>query len=79
MRITQGPMLERFAIIFDIPVDEVVEWVSAYVNTPELFQNTESTEKERFASIRKYVEMRLADTADSRIRQYLATTKQEAA
>ena len=82
MRITQGPMLERFASVFDIPVDEVVEWVSAYVNTPETFENQhliEKTEKERFASIRKYVEMRLADTSDSRIRQFLAVTKQESA
>lgn len=79
MRITQGPMLERFASVFDIPVDEVVEWVSNYVNHPEMFKRAEATEKERFASIKRYVEWRISQSSDHRIKQSIDLAKQEAA
>ena len=72
MNITQGPMLERFAGIIDTNTSEVVEWVNQYVNHPELATNPEATEKERFESIKAYIQRRIANSSDARIRQSLA-------
>ena len=72
MNITQGPMLERFAGIIDTNPSEVVEWVNQYVNHPELATNPEATEKERFESIKAYIQRRIASSSDARIRQRLA-------
>ena len=79
MNITQGPMLERFAAIIDTKPIEVVEWVNAYVNHPELATNPEPTEKERFESIKSYIQRRIAESSDSRIRQSLASDRRMAA
>ena len=79
MNITQGPMLERFARIIDTPVSEVVEWVNQYVNHPELATNPESTEKERLASIKGYINRRITASSDDRIRTSLAEEKRKAA
>ena len=68
MKITKGPMLERFAKYRDIPIDEVVAWVNSYVNEPHLFPHAEETEQERLASIRAYIEMRLSESINERIR-----------
>lgn len=35
MNITQGPAITKFSALFDIAVEEVIEWVSGYVNRPE--------------------------------------------
>ena len=69
MNITQGPMLENFALIIDAKPSEVVEWVNQYVNKPELATNPEPTEKERFESIKSYIQRRIASASDTRIRQ----------
>ena len=69
MNITQGPMLERFARIIDTEIEEVVEWVNQYVNHPELATNPEATEKERFESIKAYIQRRIENSSDARIRQ----------
>ena len=79
MNITQGPMLERFARIIDTPVSEVVEWVNQYVNHPELATNPESTEKERFESIKGYIQGRIANSSDERIRQSINASRRLAA
>ena len=79
MNITQGPMLERFAAIIDTKPSEVVEWVNAYVNHPELATNPEPTEKERFESIKAYIQKRISSSSDSRIRQSLASDRRMAA
>ena len=79
MNITQGPMLERFAAIIDTKPSEVVEWVNAYVNHPELATNPEPTEKERFESIKAYIQKRISSSSDSRIRQTLASDRRMAA
>ena len=79
MNITQGPMLERFARIIDTPVSEVVEWVNQYVNHPELATDPEPTEKERFESIKAYIQRRIASSSDARIRQSLADDRRMAA
>ncbi len=79
MNITQGPMLERFARIIDTPVSEVVEWVNQYVNHPELATNPESTEKERFESIKGYIQGRIANSSDERIRQSINSSRRLAA
>ena len=76
MNITQGPVIEKFSALFDIPVAEVIEWVSDYVNRPEtLFFDLvdygfiEKTEEERFRSIAAYIKSRIADSADARSRE----------
>ena len=79
MNITQGPMLERFAGIIDTNTSEVVEWVNQYVNHPELATNPEATEKERFESIKAYIQGRIASSSDSHIRKTLASDRRMAA
>ncbi len=86
MNITQGPVIEKFSALFDIPVAEVIEWVSGYVNRPEtefpeLVKDglIETTEEERFRSIAAYIKARIADSADARIRESIAEERRKAA
>ena len=86
MNITQGPAITKFAALFDIPAEEVIEWVAAYVNRPEsefpeLFKTglIEPTEEERFRSIAAYIKARIADSSDARIRESIAEEKRKAA
>lgn len=79
MNITQGPMLERFAKIIDVKPSEVVEWVNQYVNHPELATNPEPTEKERFESIKAFIQRYIANSSDERIRQSIASERRLAA
>ena len=79
MNITQGPMLERFAKIIDVKPSEVVEWVNQYVNHPELATNPEPTEKERFESIKAYIQRRIDSSSDERIHQSIASERRLAA
>ena len=86
MNITQGPAITKFSALFDIPVEEVIEWVRAYVNRPEsefpcLADHglIEPTEEERFRSIAAYIKARIADSADARIRESIAEGRRKAA
>ena len=86
MNITKGPVIEKFSALFDIPVAEVIEWVSGYVNRPEtefpeLVKDglIETTEEERFRSIAAYIKARIADSADARIRESIAEERRKAA
>lgn len=79
MKITRGPMLDKFATTFGIDISEVVEWVNAYVNRPDEFPKAEATEKERFDSIRKYINWRLDNSVNARIRASIQAEKREAA
>jgi len=86
MNITQGPAITKFSALFDIPVEEVIEWVSAYVNRqesefPELVKTglIEATDEERFRSIAAYIKARIADSADARIRESISEDKRKAA
>ena len=67
MNITPGPMLKRFSKIIDVGEDEVVCHVSNYVNHPELATNPEATEKERFESIKAYIQRRIENSSNARI------------
>ena len=86
MNITQGPAIEKFSALFDIPVAEVIEWVSGYVNRPEtefpeLVKDglIETTEEERFRSIAAYIKARIAESSDARIRESIAEDGRKAA
>lgn len=86
MRVTAGATLQQFSDVFDISIDDVVEWVNGYVNHPEeqaveQFKRgeVEPTEKERFASIASYIKSRIENTADSRIKASLRQEQKEAA
>ena len=87
MNITQGPAITKFSALFDIPVEEVIEWVGDYVNRPEtVFFDLvaydgfiEPTEEERFRSIAAYIKARIADSADARIRESIAEDGRKAA
>ncbi len=84
MNITKGPVIEKFAALFDIPVEEVIEWVGDYVNRPETvffdlvdYGLIEETETERFKSMADYIKWRIFITADARIRESIAEEKRE--
>lgn len=84
MNITQGPVIEKFAALFNIPVEEVIEWVSCYVNRPETefpdlveYGLIEETEAERFKSMADYIKWRISLTADTRIRESIAEEKRK--
>ena len=86
MKVTAGATLQQFSDVFDISIDDVVEWVNGYVNHPEeqaveQFKRgeVEPTEKERFASIASYIKSRIENTADSRIKASLRQEQKEAA
>lgn len=82
MKITKGPMLEKYARYFDVPIDEVVDWVNSYVNHPGDFHNPElieKTEAQRLESIKAYITMRIDESSNERIRQANAARKLEAA
>jgi len=86
MNITKGPVIEKFSALFDIPVEEVIEWVSGYVNRsetefPDLVEYglIEETEEERFRSIAAYIKARIADSADARIRESISEDRRKAA
>ncbi len=84
MNITKGPAITKFSALFDIPVEEVVEWVSGYVNRPETefpdlveYGLIEETETERFKSMADYIKWRISITTDARIRESIAEEKRE--
>ena len=84
MKITAGATLQRFADLFDVPIEEVVAWVNGYVNHPDREApeqvkrgEVEATEKERFASIASYIKLRIENTADSRIKASIAQERAE--
>lgn len=79
MNITRGPMLETFAKLIDTEIEEVVEWVNSYVNHPELATNPEPTEKERFESIKAYIQRRIENSSDARIRRSIEQGRRMAA
>jgi len=82
MKITKGPMLEKYARYFDVPIDEVVDWVNSYVNHPGDFHNPElieKTEAQRLESIKAYITKRIDESSNERIRKANAARKQEAA
>lgn len=82
MKITKGPMLEKYARYFNVPIDEVVDWVNSYVNHPGDFHNPElieKTEAERMQSLKGYITMRINATSNYRIRASIAEEKMEAA
>lgn len=86
MNITKGPAITKFSALFDIPAEEVIEWVAAYVNRPEtefpdLVERglVEKTDEERFRSIAAYIKARIADSADARIRESIAEDGRKAA
>ena len=79
MNITRGPMLETFAKLIDTEIEEVVEWVNQYVNHPELATNPEATEKDRFASIKAYIQRRIENSSNARIRRSIEQGRRMAA
>lgn len=82
MKITKGPMLEKYARYFNVPIDEVVDWVNSYVNHPGDFHNPElieKTEAQRLESIKEYITMRIDESSNQRIRQSIEQEKRKAA
>ena len=89
IKINKGPMLQRFAETFGQELDfdgcealdDVVQWVSEYVNGPwpqELLPYLEQTERERFDSIKQYILMRLENSTAGRIKAQLANERNAA-
>ena len=65
MNITPGPSILAYAETFAVPVAEVVEWVSTYINTYPAAWESDPTEKERAASIRAYMEKEVVDWVEA--------------
>lgn len=59
MNIKEGPLLRRYAIIHDIPINEVIDFVKGYVNDPAKagYEQFEETEAERFAEMKRFIEL----------------------
>lgn len=67
MRISSGEMIRKYAAITKSSEAEVLGWVNAYVNSPEMFLRRdliEHTEAERLASIKDYIERQIAERAN---------------
>ena len=84
MNITKSPVIEKFSALFDIPIEDVIEWVSGYVNRPDTefpdlgeYGLIEETEADRFKSMADYIKWRISITADARIRESIAEEKRE--
>ena len=61
MNVTAGPVIQKYATVYDISVQEVVDWVNAYINLPGEFPALiaagviEPAEKDRAQSIMEYI------------------------
>lgn len=75
MNITKGPVLIQFAEMTEIEIQDVVDWVNSYVNSPHLFEISEETEQKRLESIKKYITNRLASSVNARIRRDIQERK----
>ena len=78
--------MQRYAAVFDVPVAEVFEWISGYVNHPErMFPDQfkagliEETDTLRFKSIAGYIKRQIDGSADQRIRSELSEGVRDAA
>lgn len=67
-------MLQRYADMCGAEVNEVVEFVSGYVNGPWTYP-VEKTEQERLASIKGYIEQRLTESSATKIKYELAAER----
>lgn len=77
--IKRGPMLERYALIYNCPIDEVVSWMNGYVNGPwveTLVPHIEPTEQERMDSIKGYVSGMISCSTYGRIKASLAKERE---
>ena len=82
MKISLGPKLKQYAAIKDIPEEEVLEWVTAYVNTPDQFHNPElieKTENERFKSIGAFITREIDSSTTGRISRSIEQGRRMAA
>ena len=67
-------MLQRYADMCGAEVSEVVEFVEKYVNGPWNYP-VEPTEQSRLASIKGYIEQRLMESPEARIKYELAASR----
>ncbi len=78
MKIKAGPMLQKYADMCGAEVEEVVEWVSKYVNGPWTYP-VESTEQLRLESIKAYIQQMLDSSITTGIKIDLAREAMERA
>ena len=81
MKISLGPKLKQYAAIKDIAEEEVLEWVTAYVNTPDQFHNQElieKTENERFKSIGAFITREIDNSTTGRIHRSIEQGRRKA-
>ena len=83
IKIKAGKSIIEYAAMVGAPVDEVVKWVSDFINCPSDSQkkwSPNSTEQSRALEIKEYIEMRL-DTSiketikDELLRERIANAK----
>ena len=79
IKIGKGPLLQKFADCHGLTIDEVIDWVSAYVNGPWSDSQTstlEATEAERLESMKNYINWRLSKTLSFKIKQEVANVSE---
>lgn len=79
MRISKGPMLEKYARMIGEEIDVIIEWVNNYVNLPGVLPMQESTEKERLDSIKCYILWSLENSTTERIKADIERKRLKAA
>lgn len=81
IKISEGPLLRKFADCFigqldydrDEAMNEVITWVSNYVNGPWTEAQKliiEPTERERLESIKKYIDWRISTSVTAKAKEY---------
>lgn len=82
IKIKRGPMLERYAEIYGVDIDEAIECMTAYVNGPwvdSLKPYLEDTEHQRLESIKGYIGGMIKCSTYGRIKEDLEAEQRKAA
>lgn len=82
MKVTRGPLIDRYADTFGLQVGDVLAWVAGYINYPETFPALaaviEPSEPERATSIRAYMQSEVESSVSGRIKQQQETERKAA-
>lgn len=72
MKISASPLVRRYCDCYGVDIKEALSWINEYVNAPdpaEIVSNlTESDEKARLESMRKYIQWMVDNSVTARVR-----------
>lgn len=78
MNITRGPMLEAYALLLDISLDDVLAHVNSFVNNGADVPGAEKTEKGRLDQIKKSIQERIDNSITAHIKRDIERMKEAA-